>query len=503
MIEKKKIIFLCSSVIYTLNLALLNVIIVCEVRNFFSDEIEYNHYRSILLSLSEIPLESTIPFNYGRYVISSKIKGSYIDSYGMLRDKFDIEQTDIFVWKGKKLYTNKSEMSYLSLINNSVSKGEQCKEGYKQCGILDTVGNILCFPYTLECPINDIIMTNSLSIPNQFKEYNHNSIQINENTVLHYTNEAINKPIIVDFRLSKKMPCLKNALDDCDTNKGDRRFKVLDKMNLYTFYEINDLFSYDKKVDRADNKLKKKDVYLYYREYIGFDKNCIENDKRFFMKSKFFEKNITVRKLVIIPYFFSILAFLVFLCLHDREGKKRLFMIPSVAFIIILLIIPYIISIKIPPITSCSDEYTTTLVDIILNKKKMHQVYILILICFNSALFLLVIFCSEVLLSFISNCKEKPTKPSISTNKFFKKIKTIDDIHFHIVSFIILQDGRIAVQGKYQIRIYNPDKNYKCENIIKDNNEMIKICQIDNGFIISLHEDNSIKKKQWREPSLA
>ena len=266
-------------------------------------------------------------------------------------------------------------------------------------------------------------------------------------------------------------------------------------MNLYTFYEINDLFSYDKKVDRADNKLKKKDVYLYYREYIGFDKNCIENDKRFFMKSKFFEKNITVRKLVIIPYFFSILAFLVFLCLHDRESKKRLFMIPNVAFIIILLIIPYIISIKIPPITSCSDEYTTTLVDIILNKKKMHQVYILILICFNSALFLLVIFCSEVLLSFISNCKEIPTKPSISTNKFFKKIKTIDDIHFHIVSFIILQDGRIAVQGKYQIRIYNPDKNYKCENIIKDNNEMIKICQIDNGLIISLHEDNSIKIK--------
>ena len=148
---------------------------------------------------------------------------------------------------------------------------------------MDTVGNTLCFPYDSECPINDIIMTNSLSIPNQFKEYNHNSIQINENTVLHYTNEAINKPIIVDFRLSKKMPCLKNALDDCDTNKGDRRFKVLDKMNLYTFYEINDLFSYDKKVDRADNKLKKKDVYLYYREYIGFNKNYIENDKRFFI----------------------------------------------------------------------------------------------------------------------------------------------------------------------------------------------------------------------------
>ena len=189
-------------------------------------------------------------------------------------------------------------MSYLSLLDNSAPKGEQCKAGYKQCGILDTVGNILCFPYDSECPINDIFMTNSLSIPNQFKEYNHiNSIQINENTVLHYTNEAIYKPIIVDFRISKKMPCLKSNYNDCDTNKGDRRFKLLDKMNLYTFYEINDLFSYDKKVDRSDTKLKKKDVYLYYREYIGYDKKCIENDKRFFMKSDFFNKTRIVRGL--------------------------------------------------------------------------------------------------------------------------------------------------------------------------------------------------------------
>ena len=297
MLEKMEVIFLGSSVIHLLNIALLSVVIHFKIRNFISNDIEDNHYYSILLSLSETPSESTIPFNYGPYAYSSKINGTYENLDGMLGAQFDTDQMSIFVWKGKNLYTNKNEMSYLSLLNNSVPKGDQCKDGYKQCVILDTVGNILCFPYDSECPINDIFMTNSLSIPNQFKEYNHNSIQINENTVLHYTNEAINKPIIVDFRLSKKMPCLKNNYNDCDTNKGDRRFKVLDKMNLYTFYEINDLFSYDKKVDRADNKLKKKDVYLYYREYIGYDKKCIENDKRFFMKSDFFNKTRIVRGL--------------------------------------------------------------------------------------------------------------------------------------------------------------------------------------------------------------
>ena len=56
----------------------------------------------------------------------------------------------------------------------------------------------------------------------------------------------------------------------------------------------------------------------------------------------------------------------------------------------------------------------------------------------------------------------------------------------------MLQDGRIAVQGRTEIKIYNPKKNYKCENIINDD-AMIAICQIDNGNIISAHENNSLK----------
>ena len=29
-----------------------------------------------------------------------------------------------------------------------------CAEGYRQCGILDTIGNILCIDETYDCPIN-------------------------------------------------------------------------------------------------------------------------------------------------------------------------------------------------------------------------------------------------------------------------------------------------------------------------------------------------------------
>ena len=271
-------------------------------------------------------------------------------------------------------------MSYLSLLyNNSVSKGEQCEDGYKQCGILDTVGNILCLPYNSDCPLNDIMITNSLSVPNEFKGYAHiNSIQINEDSVIHYTNEAIYNPIIVDFRLSKKLPCLKHNIDDCDTKKGDGRFKLLDKMNLYTFYEVNNLFLYDAKVDWSDTKLKKKDVYLYYREYIGYDKNCIDNDD-FFMKSDFFTKNKTIRKLIIVVLSFSLVALFAVPTLFagSEEFKKLLIIIiVYIFFFLIFFLISYILSLNIPSISSCSDEYSTLLVNKLMHQKKMNQLYI-------------------------------------------------------------------------------------------------------------------------------
>ena len=33
---------------------------------------------------------------------------------------------------------------------------ENCEENYKKCGILDTLGNIMCIPKEEKCPINDI-----------------------------------------------------------------------------------------------------------------------------------------------------------------------------------------------------------------------------------------------------------------------------------------------------------------------------------------------------------
>ena len=46
------------------------------------------------------------------------------------------------------------DSTYEFLITSSVKKCEPCPDNTKQCGILDTLGNIMCIDVNSECPIN-------------------------------------------------------------------------------------------------------------------------------------------------------------------------------------------------------------------------------------------------------------------------------------------------------------------------------------------------------------
>ena len=45
--------------------------------------------------------------------------------------------------------------NYATLLKHSK---ETCENNYKKCGILDTLGNIMCIPENDECPINEVIV---------------------------------------------------------------------------------------------------------------------------------------------------------------------------------------------------------------------------------------------------------------------------------------------------------------------------------------------------------
>ena len=120
-----------------------------------------------------------------------------------------------YVWISSKIKTIKNIVkvnSFQNKIINSISptgtintlsttyydllkltKESGCKDGYRQCGILDTVGNKLCIDNTYPCPINNI-KTDLTFKKNDYLNngYNYASLKkMSYNYHLYYSNDLI------------------------------------------------------------------------------------------------------------------------------------------------------------------------------------------------------------------------------------------------------------------------------------------------------------------------
>ena len=88
--------------------------------------------------------------------------------------------------------------NYEYLLKHS---GEKCEENYKKCGILDTLGNIMCIPENDECPINEVIV----DLNSKYDEYISKGYKVayleklDEDYALYYTNKAIDNEIVAKF----------------------------------------------------------------------------------------------------------------------------------------------------------------------------------------------------------------------------------------------------------------------------------------------------------------
>lgn len=84
----------------------------------------------------------------------------------------------------------------------------KCKKGYKKCGILDTIGNILCIDETFNCPINqlnvDLKKERNKYLNKGMKEiYNENLIY---NYQFYYSNKSIDNNIVVSVLFTQSNP---------------------------------------------------------------------------------------------------------------------------------------------------------------------------------------------------------------------------------------------------------------------------------------------------------
>ena len=89
-----------------------------------------------------------------------------------------------------------------------ITDDDTCKKGYRKCGVLDTIGNILCIDELFDCPINqinvDLKAERNKYINNGSKEiYNENLIY---NYQFYYSNKSVNNSIIVSILFSQNKP---------------------------------------------------------------------------------------------------------------------------------------------------------------------------------------------------------------------------------------------------------------------------------------------------------
>ena len=95
--------------------------------------------------------------------------------------------------------------NYETLLKHSK---KECEKNYKPCGILDTLGNIMCIPEDDKCPINDIVVDLDMNKDNYTnKGYSVGHLDnLGENISIYYRNTETQNKIVVKLNVTTNTP---------------------------------------------------------------------------------------------------------------------------------------------------------------------------------------------------------------------------------------------------------------------------------------------------------
>ena len=164
--------------------------------------------------------------------------------------------------------------NYENLLKHSK---EPCENNYKKCGILDTLGNIMCIPENDECPINEVIVDLN-SKNNEYISRDYKAIHL-ENLpngyAIYYTNNAIDKEIITKLDFFDNPPKYiseNNFIFDEETYKSEYYNTSEDDYDWYDDWHNSH--------DRYDDRLRTLDDVIYGdEEYTEKMKSYFEQEK--------------------------------------------------------------------------------------------------------------------------------------------------------------------------------------------------------------------------------
>lgn len=314
-----------------------------------------------LFSLSDYELKDYREVTLGTYSLTANNCIDFNDC--PTKEKIDIKE-----WRGHTFYTKDVKVSYKTLLEHSVSSKAQCGAGYKQCGILNTKGDKLCLKKSQECPINYLKVTSS-EINNELDYLDDNDNDDDKSlfyssyfnlgeSYLHYSNKAVDRPIIADLRFAIDEICEGGYEEYCDNYNYEQ-----------THYQLIDKITFDNSTISSV-----KQVGWYYREYIGFNRYCFDTNE------KVYNKINVVKKLVI--------TFLICVCITVFANGVGFFddsNEPILAYYVSVLLIKgglilaaFIISAGAKGLDTCNDLYDERVYRDI-DDKKMNHLYLLIM----------------------------------------------------------------------------------------------------------------------------
>jgi len=316
----------------------------------FYEQFAYEIYSSINKNLIlDLKIQDECEENYQPLNFILKLNPHYTFKYTVNITNLFNSKFCIPIYENLKDKYNSFELRYDNLLKHSININDIknydkinknnlnniCEKGYKPCGILDTMNNILCLPKKYNCPLNDIIISKNKN--SSLIDYGYDEIILNDSFFIYlYTKENIERPIIITNFISFDKPWNHEYQQILQYDKSQlsklplkRRIKVFDDydiyMNIVPFLNfnnisLNDILTWEK--DNNDLKSilnimdeeQSKYYFLFHKNYIGF-KNYEEllNFKKLFKESNYKDNLLYKTSKSLIPNIFTFVFTLIFL----------------------------------------------------------------------------------------------------------------------------------------------------------------------------------------------
>ena len=204
---------------------------------------------------------------------------------------YPISEIPISKWYNNILCIKRLSFNSTYFDLQIVGQNQICDYNQKHCGVIDSIGNILCISSTSDCPINDILMlSESDSIPSGYQTVS--LVRNGAKKILAFSNKNItNGKIVVEFKISDNIPCINpyfynklynpyildniSGRDKCIGSYGgqfiDKNYKYIDFTTIHDLYQDNLIL--DSLKNLPDYPVKTLNLFskLYYRNYIGLN----------------------------------------------------------------------------------------------------------------------------------------------------------------------------------------------------------------------------------------